>query len=400
MTSILRVIALLMMTRQAKSTLSECRAHALEFARNHSSGFQVGVNNALKRITAQLPALRQHLLADPALTPAERNATLQPVILDIGAASFGPPEYYSGSDSLLVLKQADVAVSVHAFEMQAAKASELRRDAALLLKRAVSGSTFHLHQVGIGSNSGALQASPMKGFKDSVRTLTLSGGDPGSSHTKRKNVFDTNVTSLDIWEAEQGFDRPIFYIKTDVNGHEPPVLQGATRLLRHRPPLFFSFEYSFGWNPVFGSITVMLTKGKRSPPINWPSPVSVTPNLHEFAGNLSARGYAVYLLHQRGLVRIDGQWWQDFYELELNPLVKAAAPVESWDFIAARHGAPQRALERLALFSTLPCLKIPGLGTRLLPFGTPGTDCKEQAPLADVLRPACTHALDRHAADH
>jgi hypothetical protein len=105
---------------------TECKTKALTFMNNEPLGFQVSRNNALKRITAQLPALRKALLSDRLLESAALAAVKMPIVLDVGAAAFGPPEYYTGSDSLLVLKVSDVAVSVHAFEMQHSVADQLQ----------------------------------------------------------------------------------------------------------------------------------------------------------------------------------------------------------------------------------------------------------------------------------
>jgi FkbM family methyltransferase len=181
-----------------------------------------------------------------------------PIVLDVGAAAFGPPEYYTGSDSLLVLKVSDVAVSVHAFEMQHSVADQLQKEAMLALKIAAPGSTHEVHRIGVGAKQSELLASPMEGT-DKVQTLTLTGG---SGQSKRNHVFRTRVTSLDWWESEHSFNRSILYIKVDTNGHEPAVLQGLTRLMSVRPPLFLSFEYSFGWSTLFSNITIKLMRKK------------------------------------------------------------------------------------------------------------------------------------------
>jgi hypothetical protein len=99
----------------ATAPSTECKTKALTFMDKEPLGFQVSCNNALKRITAQLPALRKALLSDRLLESAALAAVQMPIVLDVGAAAFGPPEYYTGSDSLLVLKVSDVAVSEHAF---------------------------------------------------------------------------------------------------------------------------------------------------------------------------------------------------------------------------------------------------------------------------------------------
>lgn len=194
---------------------------------------------------AQLPALRKALLSDQLLESAALAAVKMPIVLDVGAAAFGPPEYYTGSDSLLVLKVSDVAVSVHAFEMQHSVADQLQKEAMLALKIAAPGSTHEVHRIGVGAKQSELLASPMEGT-DKVQTLTLTGG---SGQSKRNNVFRTRVTSLDWWESEHSFNRSILYIKVD-----GPM---ATN-----PPLFLSFEYSFGWSTLFSNITIKLMRKK------------------------------------------------------------------------------------------------------------------------------------------
>jgi len=377
----------------ATAPSTECKTKALTFMNNEPLGFQVSRNNALKRITAQLPALRKALLSDRLLESAALAAVKMPIVLDVGAAAFGPPEYYTGSDSLLVLKVSDVAVSVHAFEMQHSVADQLQKEAMLALKIAAPGSTHEVHRIGVGAKQSELLASPMEGT-DKVQTLTLTGG---SGQSKRNHVFRTRVTSLDWWESEHSFNRSILYIKVDTNGHEPAVLQGLTRLMSVRPPLFLSFEYSFGWSTLFSNITIKLMR-KKARQVSAkdgtlmernlvfkqdPATVVGGAMLRDFVANLSAAHYAVYLTHERGLVRVDGTWWQSSYELELNERVKSPAPQESWDLIAAYRGSPQRALERLFLFAPLPCLTVPGMPN----------NCKEQPPLAEALMPECASAL-------
>jgi hypothetical protein len=135
----------------ATAPSTECKTKALTFMNNEPLGFQVSRNNALKRITAQLPALRKALLSDRLLESAALAAVKMPIVLDVGAAAFGPPEYYTGSDSLLVLKVSDVAVSVHAFEMQHSVADQLQKEAMLALKFAAPGSTHEVHRIGTSS---------------------------------------------------------------------------------------------------------------------------------------------------------------------------------------------------------------------------------------------------------
>ena len=67
----------------------------------------------------------------------------------------------------------------------------------------------------------------------------------------------------------------------------------------------------------------------------------------------SAQLFAVFLLHQEDLVRIDGPWWDDFFELVL----LRDSQVPAWhDLVAAQRGQPLRAL--LVTFNErpLPCM--------------------------------------------
>ena len=368
------LILVYLFVHESAAASKKCHQRALAFARANPLGFQVERSNALKRITAQLPAFREQILKDMHLKQHERDALSLPIIVDVGAAAFGPPEFFSGSDSLLVLKAFhNVSVDVHAFDMERSVTVALRKDAASLLRTAARGSSHTVYHLGVGAARMKLLASPMQGT-DKKRTLTLTGG---SGHSRKGNAFTTEVTSLDAWEGARAFNRSIFYVKVDVNGHEPPVLLGLRRLLSERPPLLMSFEYSSGWHPIFANVTAQLVaaraaagrRGARVPravaqhaqaDLFHVDAASISPSLRGFVANLSHAGYAVYLLHEHGPIRMDGPWWHGFYELELNEQVKAPKPYESWDFVAARRGAPRRAFERLFLFHALPCLAVPG----------------------------------------
>ncbi|MCA9303823.1 MAG: FkbM family methyltransferase [Phycisphaerales bacterium] len=66
----------------------------------------------------------------------------------------------------------------------------------------------------------------------------------GGASFERKPVGDEEsmivpVTTLDLYASEH-FDRPVGFIKCDVEGHEPMVFRGAERVLREdRPTLLF-----------------------------------------------------------------------------------------------------------------------------------------------------------------
>jgi len=99
----------------------------------------MGVNNALKRITFSFPALRTLLLSyllssNKGPRATMRRAVERPLLVDIGAAGYGPPEYSDGSDALLLLKRlTGVPCEVHGFEMQPSQAAALEKEAAALL---------------------------------------------------------------------------------------------------------------------------------------------------------------------------------------------------------------------------------------------------------------------------
>ena len=67
------------------------------------------------------------------------------------------------------------------------------------------------------------------------------------------------------------------------------------------------------------------------------------PSLRSFVSTLDSVGYAVYLLHGAGLVRVSGHWWDDAYELAIAPV-----PIDCWhDLLAVRRGLAQRELLRM-----------------------------------------------------
>jgi FkbM family methyltransferase len=368
-----------------------CRQSTVAFALAHLSGFSVPANNGLKRITAQFARLRQRVLAETqaeagGAKPRAMLASAQrPIVIDVGAAYYGAPEDDEGSDAMLVLKASDVIVDVHAFEMKPSMARALRIRAMPLLSKAPHGSNLTVVEMGIGAEPAVLRASPMAGT-DKARTLTLSRST--ASGTSRKgNAFDARITSLDVYSAECQFDRPIFYIKIDTNGHEPAVVQGMTKMLRNRnsSPLFISLEYGIGYQAFFTKIDQTLKnlaqgplwKVPQSKRVNailqanatlpkplptWPSTAEMRsmPTLHGLVALLSASGYAVYFTHTHGVVRIDGAWWHDEYELAANLQAKIALGINGdyVDFVAARHGPPQRAFEALFIHSTLPCITL------------------------------------------
>ena len=161
------------------------------------------------------------------------------------------------------------------------------------------------------------------------------------------------MTTLDAFAAR--FDRRIFYLKIDTEGHEPQVLQGMHVLLRERPPLFISFEYSGGWSMQLRKLAELKASQPAGGTARWGREELGTDSssLRDVATQLAQHNYAVFLLHQEGLVRIDGDWWDDFFELVL----LRDSRVPAWhDLIAAQRGPPLHALLTTFNERPLPCM--------------------------------------------
>ena len=354
----------------AGTPTAECRVAAAAWAAAHRTGFRMGVNNALKRVTFAFPALRTLLLSyiisskhdpDGPGRAALRRAVERPLLVDVGAAGYGPPEYSDGSDALLLLKRCGVRCEVHGFEMQPGPADALEKEAAALLASpgsdvARAGSSFSVHRLGVGATPALLHAKPLPGGKPKMRTVTLTpvgarlrvAKETAPSKQKRAQLSRTvNVTSLDVWAAP--FDRPLMYLKVDTNGHEPAILRGMARLLNSAPPLFLSFEYSDGWSEE-------LAQRNKSTRLTLSA---LRVSLRAFVGTLHAAGYHAYLLHSDGLLPMHGGWWDDGYELLLSDDSRGV-----YDFFAARAGPPARALETLFFHAPLPCLPATALSSR------------------------------------
>ena len=384
----------------------ECRVAAAAWAAAHRTGFRMGVNNALKRITFFFPALRtlllSYLLSSNKGSPSHggdapratmRRAVERPLLVDIGAAGYGPPEYSDGSDALLLLKRlTGVPCEVHGFEMQPSQAAALEKEAAALLAEpGRRGSSFSVHRLGVGAAPALLHAEPLPGMKPKARTVTLTPQSSGAGSPriqpdnkaqlkKRKQLSRTvNVTSLDAWAAP--FDRPLMYLKVDTNGHEPAILHGMQRLLNSAPPLYLSFEYSSGWSEELTALA------RRPPGANESAGLTSSAlrvSLRAFVSTLHAAGYHAYLLHSDGLRPIHGGWWDDGCELLLSD-----SSSEVYDFFAARHGPPARALETLFFHAPLPCIPVTARSTKRP--GLSGYDLCTAATssVAKQLEPAC-----------
>jgi len=369
-----------------------CHAAAHSWAAQHRTGFRVGESNALKRVTFFFPALRTLLLSLLQSSDKPHAATLsavqRPILVDIGAGGYGPPEYSDGSDAILLLKRlTGVPCAIHGFELQPNMAAALEKEAATLLadpERA--GSSFFVHVLGVGAAPASLRAAPMSDSKPKGRTVMLTPPGPikhaSREHATRARLSRVvNVTSLDVWAAR--FDRPLLYVKVDTNGHEPAVLSGMRRLLAGSPPMYLSFEYSTGWSEQLTALLSLVhIRGNNAS--TGLRPRDMHPSLRGFVATLNAAGYRVYLLHSQGLLPVHGAWWDNEFELLLSDSIHG-----TYDVFAARRGMPCRALETLFFHAPLPCL--PSSAVTAKGVGLPGYDRCEigKAAVATQLRPAC-----------
>jgi FkbM family methyltransferase len=121
---------------------------------------------------------------------------------------------------------------IHAFEVIPATGEKLKQ-ACTLLKNVT------VHQVGLGEQDGVLEFSVAKGRDD------LSSGLAGLHGGFHKFEFETircPVLTGDRLCAELGVER-IDFLKLDVEGLEPRVLKGFTRMLAERRIRMIQFEY-------------------------------------------------------------------------------------------------------------------------------------------------------------
>ena len=306
---------------------------------------------------------------------------LQPIFVDVGAAAYGTLEDADGSDSLLLaarFAKFKQPVSVHAFEMQPGQAAKL-----VATGRELNLKNYTVHIIGVGAKPAQLRVGSVVG---KVRSLTLVDkssrrGVPKPLAKGVRNYVDAatlrsivNVTTIDLFAA--GLDRPIFYIKVDTEGHEWEVLRGMQALLRASPPAFLSFEYATGWS----TRILRLERLKAAEPAGgikrWArDELGDGASLREFVPLLTMHGYSVFLLHTEGLVRIDGEWWAEFYEL----ILLRDRQVSCWhDLFAAQRGPPLRALLATFHVRPLPCIPSHKRG-----------QCREKPALAATLGPSC-----------
>ena len=337
-----------------------CSSSILRFAKSKPAGFVVGTNLALKRLTYFLPDVHAALLSSTTEGRSLFDAVSLPILIDVGAAAYGDPYDVDGSDSQLLairFAQANQSVSIHAFEMQQDMAARLQKDA-MRLRLA----NYTVHNLGVGARPAQLPVASPTGKKRTAGLVDVSTthynvsqhGKSRRSHVDRMALSSlVTVIMLDAFAAR--FDRRIFYLKIDTEGHEPQVLQGMHVLLRERPPLFISFEYSGAWSMQLRKLAKLKASQPARGTARWGREELGTnsSSLRDVASQLALHGYAVFLLHQEGLVRIDGPWWNDFFELVL----LRDSQVPAWhDLIAAQRGQPLHAL--LATFHErpLPCM--------------------------------------------
>ena len=337
----------------AASCIGPCRARLLHFSRNNTAGFVVPTSKALKKITARFRELRAAILLHARRVGDARvqAAAQRPLCLDVGAAAYGHVDWADGSDSLLLLDQfghVDGA-QIHAFEMQPQHAERLARIVARTRKQLKSKSRAEVivHSTGLSDAPSRDHSVVAQGGASVHNTFSLGRRVAKASARVGLRV---NVSTIDLWADAQRLDRPLFYIKVDVEGGEPRVLAGMRRLLASpHAPLFMSFEYSWTWSQTIASLNARRRQRFRT---RAPPPTSVgEPSLQTFVANLTAHGYNAYLLHARGLVRISGPWWHPFYELAALP-----DPIDCWhDIFVARPGVAQRALTSLFNARPFPC---------------------------------------------
>ena len=366
-----------------------CTSSILRFAQSKPAGFVVGTNLALKRLTYFLPDVHAALRSSTTTGRPLYDAVRLPMLIDVGAAAYGGPYDADGSDSQLLairFAQARQSVSIHAFEMQKDMATRLRKEAKKLNLGRLANYT--VHTLGVGARPAQLPVMSPNGKKRTVGLVDVNvsrysvpqharqHGKSRRTHVDRMTLSSlVTVTTLDAFAAR--FDRRIFYLKIDTEGHEPQVLQGMHVLLRERPPLFISFEYSGGWSTQLRKLAELKASQPAGGTARWGRSALGTDSssLRDVSFQLAQHNYAVFLLHQEGLVRIDGPWWDDFFELVL----LRDSQVPAWhDLIAAQRGPPLRAL--LATFNERP---LPCMPNQRLPA------CTAAPPLAMTLGASC-----------
>ena len=295
-----------------------CKAEIARLATQRGYGFWVSFNGALKHLTRQMYKLATCI-------PGTQRGRLG--LVDVGAGLYAPPNLHGfevidgaiavdDSDALYLLAGFGGRANVHAFEMNPAKAKELKRAVRLRPATQAYRHRLHVHTMGVGNTTKAAriaQCGPANTWRvwDTTRAKYLGC----------KRGEQINETTLDAFALrERSLRGGIFYVKVDVEGGEWAVLEGMQSLLRNQRVQLMSFEYGNGWHEAYGP--------------KEPVPLALRPNiehtLFNFQRRLLALGYDTYLLHgwrppprhSRGanarditLVPVYGDFWDDRFEI-------------------------------------------------------------------------------------
>ena len=199
------------MSSAAHPCISKCRSRLVDFSRNNTAGFAVPLSLTLKKITAQFSSLRRELIQQATQRADSRllKAILEPTVIDIGAASYGPISSHDGSDALLLLMQLhDVhGAQVHGFEIQPRKAQALVEEAKRLRRRMhllAAEASFNVYVLGVSdvpSNHHAIVGLSGKRWRNAYTLGQVGSDKPVTSLSANVNL-STAVTSLDAWATK------------------------------------------------------------------------------------------------------------------------------------------------------------------------------------------------------
>lgn len=358
---------------------SGCKAAVSTFIRNRTHGFNVGRTAGLKTITSKLDGL------------ATLAGHQHPVVIDIGAGKYGPEGGIDDSDALMLLGLlCRKNCTVHGVEIHEDKAEQLYAEAARRKSTAPYASRLRVHQVGIGGSTEKLFMYP-PGKPSSKNNWKIRRTVPESAKQYAKEL---SVMTLDEFLKRESLLSPgsVFYMKVDVEGGEPGIMQGAAKALELGVIDFFSFEYSFAWSSVVREIS--LSGGDRrkrqekypdifshdgawnaGPIMPFPEYAEKFPKqtLQAVSQNLSTYGYDTYLIHAEGMgkpprfVPVHDGFYTPMSELCLHdPFIFQRAEVTDrsdyhlncWvDAFAVRRGSPKRAF--LSQFGALTIAEFP-----------------------------------------
>jgi FkbM family methyltransferase len=146
------------------------------------------------------------------------------VALDVGA--------HKGAYTYWIRRKVGATGTVFAFEPQVPLADYLARSA-----DAFGWDNVHVQAIGLSSAAGERTLHvPGDGSSPSASFVAESLIGPSTAVT-------TRVDTLDQWLERTRLDRPIRFIKCDVEGHELDVFRGGIEMLRiHKPLLLFECE--------------------------------------------------------------------------------------------------------------------------------------------------------------